>query len=254
MESLKAGREFLRADIWEDWRNLETDQKNRVQRPPPEQPWPDGATLIDLVSPEDLTVGTMPLIQAIGRRKSRRRYTSDPLTLEELSFLLWSTQGVQETTPDGSSLYRTVPSAGARHPFETYLLAQRVTGLEFGLYRYLSLNHELCFLRRDPDLVDRIHKACFDQYVSDSAVVLIWTAIPYRMEWRYGTISPKLIALDAGHVCQNLYLACESIGAGTCAIGAYDQKRMDAAIDVDGQEEFTVYLAPVGRIGDTAER
>ena len=88
MESLKAGREFLRADIWEDWRNLETDQKNRVQRPPPEQPWPDGATLIDLVSPEDLTVGTMPLIQAIGRRKSRRRYTSDPLTLEELSFLL----------------------------------------------------------------------------------------------------------------------------------------------------------------------
>ena len=70
------------------------------------------------------------------------------------------------------------------------------------------------------------------------------------MEWRYGLAAHKVIALDAGHVCQNLYLACEAIGAGTCAIAAYNQNAMDRLLDVDGREEFTVYLAPVGMLDD----
>ncbi|MFO7569003.1 MAG: nitroreductase family protein, partial [Smithellaceae bacterium] len=67
-----------------------------------------------------------------------------------------------------------------------------------------------------------------------------------RMEWRYDLAAHKVIAIDAGHVCQNLYLACEAIGAGTCAVAAYDQEACDALLGVDGHEEFTIYLAPVG--------
>jgi SagB-type dehydrogenase family enzyme len=77
-------------------------------------------------------------------------------------------------------------------------------------------------------------------------VLFFWTAIPYRSEWRYAAASHKLIALDAGHLCQNLYLACEAIGAGTCAIGAYDQALCDELLGVDGVDELTVYAAPVG--------
>ena len=69
-----------------------------------------------------------------------------------------------------------------------------------------------------------------------------------RTEWRYAEASYKVIALDAGHVCQNLYLACEAIGAGTCAIAAYNQALADELLGIDGDEEFTVYLAPVGKI------
>jgi nitroreductase len=58
----------------------------------------------------------------------------------------------------------------------------------------------------------------------------------------------KLIALDAGHVCQNLYLAVEAIGAGTCAIDAYDQDKMDALLGVDGKDGFAIHVAPVGKI------
>jgi nitroreductase len=68
------------------------------------------------------------------------------------------------------------------------------------------------------------------------------------MEWRYDIAAHKVIALDAGHVCQNLYLACEAIGAGTCGIAAYHQELMDALIRVDGHDEFTVYLAAVGKV------
>jgi SagB-type dehydrogenase family enzyme len=84
-------------------------------------------------------------------------------------------------------------------------------------------------------------------YPGEAAVTFIWTAIPYRMEWRYGIAAHKVIAIDAGHVCQNLYLACEAIGAGTCAIAAYDQERMDELLRIDGQDESTIYLASVGR-------
>ncbi len=79
-------------------------------------------------------------------------------------------------------------------------------------------------------------------------MTFIWTVIPYRTEWRYSMLSPKIIAQDSGHLCQNLYLASEAIGAGTCAIGAYDQSKIDPILGVDGEEEFTIYMAPVGKI------
>jgi SagB-type dehydrogenase family enzyme len=257
-ESMENYRKFLKSDRWEEWRKIETDQRKGVPAPPPQKSHPKGARLISLISPEDLTVGKMPLIEAIKRRRSRRKYTEEPLTLEELSFLLWATQGTatKETrlpsAPQRAAL-RTVPSGGARHPFETYLLINRVNGLQPGLYRYLPLQNKLCFLYADDELIEKVHEACYEQYVKNSAVTFIWTVIPYRTEWRYNIISPKIIAQDSGHLCQNLYLACEAIGAGTCAIGAYDQEKMDLALRVDGKEEFAIYVAPVGMpMGDTS--
>ncbi len=69
------------------------------------------------------------------------------------------------------------------------------------------------------------------------------------MEWRYGVNSERVILMDVGHVCQNLYLACESIGCGTCGVAAYEQKDLDKFLGLDGRDEFVIYLAPVGRVG-----
>jgi SagB-type dehydrogenase family enzyme len=99
------------------------------------------------------------------------------------------------------------------------------------------------------DLPSRINEAANGQnFVGESAVVLIWTVRPYRTEWRYGEDSLKDILISVGHICQNLYLACESIGAGTCAIVAYNQKLLDSFVGVDGEDEIALYLAPVGRV------
>ena len=247
-------RKFLKSDRWEEWREGETDQRKRIPPPPPQKPYDEGVALIDLVAPKDLTVGRMPLIEVIERRRSRRKFTAEALTLEELSFLLWATQGISSVIKraDGKvvNTLRTVPSGGARHPFETYLLVNRVEGLKPGLYRYLPLDHKVYLIDDDAALAEKVHKASYDQYVMQSAVTFIWTVIPYRTEWRYRIVSPKIIAQDSGHLCQNLYLASEAIGGGTCAIGAYDQEMMDPILGVDGREEFTIYVAPVGKIKD----
>jgi SagB-type dehydrogenase family enzyme len=249
MNSMDTEHKFLRSDGWEEWGKFETDQKKGIPAPALQKPHPADASLMELVPRQDLTVGKMPLLEAISRRVSHRKFKGEALSLEELSFLLWATQGVRKVLADGATTRRTVPSGGSRHPFETYLVVNNVDAVKPGLYRYLPLDHKLCFLGSDDDLPEKINEGCHGQkFVGTGAVIFIWTAIPYRSAWRYSFISPKIIALDVGHVCQNLYLACEAIAAGTCAIGAYDQDKMDALVGVNGRDELVVYLAPVGKV------
>jgi SagB-type dehydrogenase family enzyme len=165
-----------------------------------------------------------------------------------LSFLLWAMQGVHGFIRDGTATTRTVPSGGARHPFEIYLFINRVVGLQTGLYRYLALEHRLLFLYSEPNLADKVYKACYQEFVKNSAVVFILSVVPYRTEWRYSFLAHKVIAQEAGHICQNLYLACESIGAGACALGTYDQVEIDVLLGVDGEEEFAIYVAATGKV------
>jgi len=247
-ELLKVYRLFLKDSIRKVIDFSQTDQNRGIAPPPIEKPSAKEALRIDLPQGERLqNIGRIDLKTAIGRRESRRTYLRKPLSLDELSFLLWAIQGIKEKLDAGHAL-RTVPSAGCRHALETYLCILNVSGLEQGIYRYLPLEHQLLFEFSEENLERKIVRAALDQpYPGEAAVTFIWTAIPYRMEWRYGLAAHKVIAIDAGHVCQNLYLSCEAIGAGTCAIGAYDQSAMDKLLRIDGEDEFVIYLASVGR-------
>jgi SagB-type dehydrogenase family enzyme len=247
--SRAAGRNFLTDRIREEVNWRDTPQSRGDAPPPVQKPVPAGATLFPLPDREEWQIPACDLAEAISRRESRRRFLPVPLTLGELAFLLWSTQGVRKRLHEAAVL-RTVPSAGCRHPFETYLAVLRVDTLPPGIYRYLPLDHALVRERTPDHLAERVTAAARGQrFAGEAAAIFIWTAVAARTEWRYAEASYKVIALDAGHVCQNLYLACEAIGAGTCAIAAYNQELADELVGVDGNEEFTVYLAPVGKVG-----
>jgi SagB-type dehydrogenase family enzyme len=242
-------REFVKADIHNTIDFSKTDQNRGIEAPPIQKPYPPEAKRINLVKPgEWKSTSRLSVDEAIARRRSRREFSSDPMSLDELSFILWATQGIRGN-PTKVHALRTVPSAGCRHALETYIAAFRVEGLTKALYRYLPMSHQLTLLGEKDGLEGLVAEAAaFQAFAGESAFTLIWTAIPYRMEWRYGLASFKLIALDAGHVCQNLYLACETIKAGTCAIAVYDQEKLDALLGVDGDKEFAIYMAPVGKI------
>jgi SagB-type dehydrogenase family enzyme len=242
------GRHFLTDRIREEVDFWNTPQSSGEAPPPVQKPVPAGGTVIPLPGREEWNFLPCDLLTAIGMRESRRRFLPDPLSLQELSMLLWATQGVR-TVAHEAAVLRTVPSAGCRHPFETYFAALRVDGLAPAIYRYLPLEHALILENEPGRLADSLVVATHGQrFVAQAAGCFIWSAIPRRTEWRYAEASYKVIALDAGHVCQNLYLACEAIGAGTCAIAAYRQDLMDGLLGVDGDEEFTIYIAPVGKV------
>ena len=244
-----AHRAFLQDSLRLQIDFRQTDQ-NLGQEPPPIQKPPlKGQSLIALPDTETLKAfhGT-DLLDAIERRRSHRRFKALSLSLAELSLLLWATQGVRKVLAPGTAL-RTVPSAGCRHAFETYLVVNNVGTLEPGVYRYLPVEHALVFEHLAENLATSLTEATHGQaFISTAPLTFVWTVVPYRMEWRYDLAAHRVIAIDAGHVCQNLYLACEAIHAGTCAIAAYHQEKMDALLKVDGEDEFTIYLAPVGKV------
>jgi len=247
--SIERGRYFLKDTVRRKIDFSQVDQHRGIRPPPIEKPFRKDGELVDLVSVGDWNgITAVSVESAIQYRESQRSFTGDPLTLDELSFLLWATQGIRQQLDAGTAL-RTVPSAGARHAFETYLCIFQVTGLEPGFYRYLPVEHKLLQEFQEDHAAAKITAATLGQsFVAGAAVVFIWTTIPYRMEWRYGAAAHKTIAIDAGHVCQNLYLACKAIGAGTCAVAAYHQDLMDQLLRIDGTDEFVIYLAPVGKV------
>jgi SagB-type dehydrogenase family enzyme len=182
----------------------------------------------------------------IEERRSLRDYGSGPLSRAELSYLLWCTQGVLRAGR-GATL-RTVPSAGARHALETYLLVNRVEGLVPGLYRFLAGEHAVQFRPGTEGAAPALARACLGQEMLQAcAVAFVWVAVPARMTWRYSQRGYRYLHLDAGHVCQNLYLAAESLGCGACAIAAFDDDAVNGVLGVDGEEQFAIYLATVGR-------
>ncbi len=246
---LQQYRSFLKDTIRKQIDFSKTDQNRGIAPPPIEKPFSPEAVRIDLLKEDSWrNIAAINLSEAIKNRKSRRAFLNRALKLDELSFLLWATQGIRHQIDQGHA-YRTVPSAGCRHALETYLCILRVEGLDPGIYRYLPQEHQLLFEFSEDGLAEKLVKAVYRQpYPGKAGVTFIWTAVPYRMEWRYGLAAHKVIALDAGHVGQNLYLACEAVGCGTCAIAAYDQEAMDRLLRIDGLDEFVIYLAPVGKV------
>lgn len=228
---------------------VETDQQKDIQQPPLEKPYDVNGEIIDLPKVDKSIITKDNIFQCILDRQSHRNYLNEAMTLEELSYLLMMTQGIKEIKGNNYVGLRPVPSAGGRHPFETYLVVLNVKGLKKGIYRYLPLEHQLLLVKEEESLSEKIVEGLNKQkFAGDAAVTFIWACIPYRTEWRYADRTYKIALLDAGHIGQALYLACETIGLGTCAIASYNQKLIDDLILVDGEDEFAVYISPVGKV------
>jgi len=227
--------------------NLSPSGKDReVPRPPVESTLPDGAA-IPLSRPEDIDEPGIPWERLVAARRSLRKYAKTPLSADELSYLLWNTQGVTKLVHNAYTL-RTVPSAGACHAFETVLVVQNVEGIEPGIYRYAALDHKLIRLGGDSSSARQLARAANEQvFIGNAAVVFAWIAVPSRLTWKYAERGFRYLYLDAGHVCQNLYLGAQAIGGGACAIGAFDDDAVNEFFDVDGETEFVIYMGSVGK-------
>lgn len=246
MESkIKGYRLFMKSNFNIDY---ESDQQKQLPQPPLVK----GAVREDIIM---LTKDFSSVIKEsnyftiLQERKSNRVFKNESLTLEQLSFLLWTTQGVKGIRGNNYATERLVPSGGARHPLETYITVFNVNSLEKGVYHYLPMEHALEFIKSDDNLEESVVESLEGQkWAGKSAVVFFYSAVPYRSEWRYPLEAHKLIFLDAGHVVQNLYLSCGAVGCGTCAIAAFNQELADSLLKFDGEDEFVIYAAPVGVI------
>jgi SagB-type dehydrogenase family enzyme len=217
---------------WPDWATMPETYKRYV-----------GAPQIALDQPE--TKGGMPLWSALQQRHSERGFSGEPVTMAELSQLLWAMQGITRITQGYA--FRTAPSAGALYPIETYVIAHQVQGLRAGVYHYAIEAHALDELESG-DLRAQAARAALDQrMVATSDVVFAWTAVFARSVWKYGQRAYRYIYLDAGHIAQNLALAAVSLGLGSCQIAALYDDEVNQLLGVDGESESVLYMSIVGR-------
>jgi SagB-type dehydrogenase family enzyme len=240
------GQEFMRRTRYEELSDS-PQEGGIIPQPPLQLPVAEGAEQIELPSPESLSMPAIDLRQAIENRRTLRKYAPAPLTREELTYLLWVSQGVKRVTSRPSTA-RNVPSAGARHAFETYLLVNRVEGLPQGLYRYVAIENRLVRLDAPENISELVAKACLGQeHIANSAVTFLWVAVVERMFWRYVERGYRYLHLDAGHVCQNLALGAEQLSCGICPIAAFNDDQLNSVLDLDGKSQFVIYVASVGK-------
>ncbi|MGI6376795.1 MAG: SagB/ThcOx family dehydrogenase [Anaerolineae bacterium] len=213
-----------------------------AHQPEPLKRYP-GAPRLTLEAPQ--IRGGASLWQALHDRRSVRRYSATPLTLDELSRLCWAAQGVTER--HGDHLKRTAPSAGALYPIETYVVINRVEGVEPGVYHYAMGAHALEQLKKG-DYAEATARAGLDQdMLSDAAIVFVWSALFERSAWKYAQRAYRYVYLDAGHIAQNVALAAVGLGLGSCQVGALYDDEVNALIGVDGALESVLYMSAVGR-------
>ena len=205
----------------------------------PSQPPADGA-VVSL--PEPRLTGDVSLEQALLERRSVRDYADEPVSVEDLSQLLWAAQGV---TADWGG--RTAPSAGALYPLEVEVVAVRVSGLDPGAYRYVSGAHHLVPVHPG-DITGEVLAASGDQgSVGDAAAVLVISAVYERTTAKYGERGIRYVHMEAGHAAQNVYLQVTALGLGCVVIGAFDEDRLSEALGLP-EDETPLYLIPVGVI------
>ncbi len=196
------------------------------------------------LSPAQTAAGP-PIWDALGKRRSVRRFVSVPLDEPALSQLLWAAQGI--TSVRRGFAFRTAPSAGGLFPIETYLVIHSVGGIEPGIYHYGVQRHELEQLRAG-DFRAEAARAALDQDIAGrSNVVFIWTAVFDRSKWKYRQRAYRYVYLDAGHIAQNVALAAVALNLGSCQVAALYDDEANTLLGVDGLDESAIYMTVVGR-------
>ncbi|MCK4577286.1 MAG: SagB/ThcOx family dehydrogenase [Candidatus Marinimicrobia bacterium] len=199
--------------------------------------------------------------KALLTRRSIRKYTEDPLSISEISQILWAAQGLTMKIENPSSVWRgsqwqgglrTAPSAGALYPLELYLVAGNVDDLPEGVYRYYPSDHKIVRVL-EGDRRAQLSKAAFTQVqIATAPAAVVISAVYERTAVKYGERARRYVHIEVGNATQNIYLQAVSLGIGTVLIGAFSDSSVKEVMALP-EEESPLGIMPLGRIGGSEE-
>lgn len=191
--------------------------------------------------PEPRFDSDVSLEQSLLGRRSTRNYTEEPLTLQDVSQLLWAAQG----TTDNRG-FRTAPSAGGLYPLEVYIVAGNVANLAPGIYQYGTDLHALIPIIAGDRRSELADAALGQAWVKAGAIVIVFTAVYERTTGKYGERGIRYVHIEAGHAAQNLCLQATAMGLGAVTVGAFHDEQVVKLLNLPGDEQ-PLYLIPVGK-------
>jgi SagB-type dehydrogenase family enzyme len=191
--------------------------------------------------PEPRQDSDVSIEESLLSRRSIRSFTNEPLTLREVSQLLWAAQGITD-----SAGRRTAPSAGALYPLEIYVVAGNVKDLNPGVYHYEPDKHQLTKLM-DGDIRAKLASAALGQdSVRNGSISCVITAVYERTTVKYGDRGVRYVHIEVGHAAQNLCLQAVALDLGVVTVGAFDDEQVADVLSLP-EDEQPLYIIPVGR-------
>jgi len=244
-------REFMKSG---SFGNIMKESDQALGKPFPVQGMKHGGKITTLPSFE-AAVAHPFYLELLEKRRSSRAHTDVPMTKEQLAFLLWSMNSVQDFRGETKAhTLRLVPSGGARHTFEVYFAAINIEGLEPGLYHYLPLENvgeRLATIERVGELPNReilVNMVVGQEWAVGAGALFFVATVPYRGEWRYGSLAHRMILTDLGYVGQNFSLSAAAMNLGSCQMAGYDQELCDQLFGLDGENQFMLICMSAGSI------
>ena len=201
---------------------------------------PESAETISMPSP--VKKSGFSIEEALLKRRSIRQYKDEPLTLAEISQLLWAAQGI--TNNRG---FRTAPSAGALYPLELYVVADKIEGLPAGVYKYIPAKHKLKKIEHGNKLAELTDAALMQTWVENSSAVIVIAAVYERTTIKYGKRGIRYVHMEVGSAAQNIYLQAVSLNLGTTFIGAFNDEQVKNILSL-ADDEHPLSIMPIGKI------
>ncbi len=196
-----------------------------------------------IILPDPDRIGNVSIEETLQKRRSIREYSNEPISLREVSQLVWSAQGINDETTG----FRTAPSAGATFPIEIYLLIGNAEDVANGVYRYNYREHVLEKIIADDRRHELFEVSLRQPSITNAPVVMVITGVLARTEQRYGRRALRYVYMEAGHVAQNVYLQGVALDIGTVVIGAFQDDGVSDVLQLaDG--EHPLYIMPLGKI------
>jgi len=186
--------------------------------------------------------GEISLEEALTRRRSTRAFIPGPVTVDEISQLLWAAQGIT-----GENGFRAAPSGGATYPLETYIVAGDADGLEPGLYHYEPATHSLTLVKSGEMRAELSEASLGQPCVRNAAVIIVFSAVYERTTERYGDRGKMYVHMDVGHAAENVLLQATALGLGAVPVGAFRTRTIGSMLGFP-ETELPMYLLPVGRL------
>ncbi len=193
----------------------------------------DEDMIVKLPKPKEK--GNISLEETIKRRRSERSLSGEALTLDQISQLLWSCQGITSEKKN----FRSAPSAGATYPLEIYLISAD------GFFQYVPDVHALKRLK-DKDMRPELFRACYGQsFVRDASIDIVICADFKRTTGRYGERGENYVYIEVGHAAQNVHLQAVAEGLGSIPLGAFSDEEVKELLGLS-EELVPLYIIPVG--------
>jgi len=191
--------------------------------------------------PEPRLDSDVSVEEALLKRRSTREYADEPLTIQEVSQLLWAAQGI--TDPRG---FRTAPSAGALYPLEIYIVVGYVEGLTAGVYKYDPHEHELRKVLDGDKRIELAEAALGQSSVKEGGIDLLITAVYERTTRKYGDRGVRYVHMEAGHAAQNVCVQAVAMDLGLVTVGAFRDEEVKEILNLPEIEQ-PLYIIPMGK-------